>query len=243
VSSWSDEERKTMDIILVPGLWLDGSSWDEVVPRIEAAGHQAHPITLPGMESRDTDRSSVSRSDCVGAIIQVIDSTAGPVTVVGHSVGAGLVHAAVDARPERVARAIYIGGFPSGPGESDDFPSTDGEIPLFEWSDFDEADLVDLDEAGRARFRARAIPSPERMVSDPQVLNDERRYEVPVTMICPEFTAEMLQGWIEQGMEPVMELSRIGDVTYVDLPTGHWPQFTRPAELAEAIIEAVDQGN
>ncbi len=230
-----------MDIILVPGLWLDGSSWGEVVPYIEAAGHEPHPITLPGMESRAADRSRVSRSDCVDAVVEAIDSTDGPVVLVGHSMGAGLVHAAIDARPDRVSRAIYVGGFPSGPGERDEFPSVDGEIPLFEWPEFDEADLVDLDEGRRSEFRERSIPSPERMLSDPQVLTDDRRYQVPVTMICPEFTAEMLQGWIDQEMEPVMELSRIADVTYVDLPTGHWPQFTKPEELARAILDAVDE--
>jgi pimeloyl-ACP methyl ester carboxylesterase len=31
-------------------------------------------------------------------------------------------------------------------------------------------------------------------------------------------------------------------VTYVDLPTGHWPQLTKPAELAEAIVAAVGAG-
>ena len=31
------------------------------------------------------------------------------------------------------------------------------------------------------------------------------------------------------------------DVEYVDLPTGHWPQFTKPAELAQAILAAVER--
>ena len=36
------------DLILVPGMWLDGSSWDAVVlPVLESAGHRAHPLTLP----------------------------------------------------------------------------------------------------------------------------------------------------------------------------------------------------
>ncbi len=42
-----------MDIILIPGFWLDGSSWDEVVPALEQAGHRTHALTLPGMESKD----------------------------------------------------------------------------------------------------------------------------------------------------------------------------------------------
>lgn len=37
------------------------------------------------------------------------------------------------------------------------------------------------------------------------------------------------------------ELSRMKDHEIVDLPTGHWPQLTRPADLAAAIVAAVDR--
>jgi hypothetical protein len=30
-------------IFLIPGLWLDGSSWDDVVPAVERAGHRVQP--------------------------------------------------------------------------------------------------------------------------------------------------------------------------------------------------------
>lgn len=228
-----------MEVILIPGLWLDASSWDGVIPHLERAGHRAHPITLPGMESRDADRSGVTREQCVEAVVAAIDAVDGPVAVVGHSMGAGLAYAAVDARPERVVRAIYVGGFPDGDGSVSEFPSENGEIPLFDWSEFDTADLEDLDEAALVSFRERAIPSPASVANDPQRLSDERRYEVPVTMICPEFSSETLRKWIDDDLEPVREFKRIDDVTYVDLPTGHWPQFTKPADLARLILEAI----
>jgi pimeloyl-ACP methyl ester carboxylesterase/uncharacterized damage-inducible protein DinB len=236
------EGRHVTDVILVPGLWLDGSSWDQVVPTLERAGHRAHPLTLPGMESRDADRSRVTLRDHVDAVVEAIDAcaAAGQVVLVGHSGGCGIAHAAVDARPDRVARVVYVGGFPAGPGDTiaDGFPAEGGEVPLPDWSAFEEADLVDLDDQARAAFRERAIPSPARVVGDPQRLSDERRYDVPVTVIATEFTSDMLRGWIEQGLAPVRELARLRDVEYVDLPTGHWPQFTRPEELARAILQA-----
>jgi pimeloyl-ACP methyl ester carboxylesterase len=40
-------------------------------------------------------------------------------------------------------------------------------------------------------------------------------------------------------MAPVQEFTRIRDVEYVDLPTGHWPQFSRPEDLARAILASV----
>ena len=62
-----------MDVILIPGLWLDGSSWDEVIPVLEHGGHRTHPITLPGMESRGADRSGITLRDHVAAVVATID--------------------------------------------------------------------------------------------------------------------------------------------------------------------------
>jgi pimeloyl-ACP methyl ester carboxylesterase len=236
-----------MDIILVPGLWLDGSSWDEVVPTLQRAGHRTHPLTLPGMESKDADRSGIRLRDHVDAVVQAIDAVDpadGKVVVVGHSGGCGIAYAAVDARPDRVARVVYVGGFPTGDGDTvaDGFPVVNGEVPLPDWSAFEDGDLVDLDDEGRRAFRERAVPSPAQVISDPQRLSDERRYEVPVTVIATEFTSDMLRGWIDQGLAPVREFAKLREVEYVDLPTGHWPQFTRPEALARAILASIPAG-
>jgi pimeloyl-ACP methyl ester carboxylesterase len=82
------------------------------------------------------------------------------------------------------------------------------------------------------------VPAPGQVGTDAQQLRDERRYAVPVTMVCPEYRADDVRGWVAAGEEPVAELAAIRDVSYVDLPTGHWPQLTRPAELADVILAA-----
>lgn len=233
-----------MDIILIPGFWLDASSWDEVVPALEQAGHRTQALTLPGMESKDADRSGITLRDHIDAVIEVIDSldpAGGKVVLVGHSGGGAVAHGAVDARPDRVARVVYVDSGPLGDGGviNDELPSEDGEIPLPDWAIFDDEDLVDLDDQLRAAFRERAIPTPIHVASDPQRLSDERRYDVPVTIIACEFPSEMLRKWMEQGHPYVRELAKIHDVEYVDLPTGHWPQFTRPGDLGQAILASV----
>jgi pimeloyl-ACP methyl ester carboxylesterase len=233
-----------MNIILIPGFWLDASSWDEVVPALERAGHRTHALTLPGMESKDADRSGITLRDHIDAVIEVIDSldpADGKVVLVGHSGGGAVAHAAVDARPGRVARVVYVDSGPLGDGGviNDELPSEDGEIPLPDWAIFDDEDLVDLDDELRAAFRERAIPTPVHVASDQQRLSDERRYDVPVTIIACEFPSEMLRKWMEQGHPYVRELAKIHDVEYVDLPTGHWPQFTRPGDLGQAILASV----
>jgi pimeloyl-ACP methyl ester carboxylesterase len=233
-----------MDIILIPGFWLDGSSWDAVVPALEDAGHRTHALTLPGMESKDVDRSDITLSDHVDAVVRVVDSfdpADSKVVLVGHSGGGAIAHAAVDARPDRVARVVYVDSGPLGEGGviNDELPAERGEVPLPDWSLFDDEDLVDLDDALRAAFRERAIPTPAHVASDPQRLHDERRYDVPVTVIACEFPTATLREWIAQDHPYVQELTKIRDVDYVDLPTGHWPQFTRPAELGRAILASI----
>jgi pimeloyl-ACP methyl ester carboxylesterase len=231
-----------MDIILIPGFWLDGSSWDEVVPALKQAGHRTHALTLPGKESKNADRSAITLRDHIDAVVRVIDSVDpadGEVVLVGHSGGGAIAHGAVDARPDRVARVVYVDSGPLGEGGviNDELPTENGEVPLPDWSVFDDEDLVDLDDELRAAFRERAIPEPLHVTSDPQRLSDERRYDVPVTVIASEVPSAKLREWMEQGH--LQELAKIRHVDYVDLPTGHWPQFTRPEDLGQAILASV----
>lgn len=232
-----------MNLVLVPGLWLNGESWSEVVPPLEAAGHTVHPVTLPGMESPDADRSGITLRDHVDAVIELVDTIPDPVVLVGHSGGGAIIHAVVDARPDRITRAVYVDSGPLGDGASinSELPVVNGEMPLPDWSAFEEQELVGLDEADRAEFRAKAIPSPGRVATDQQVLVDDRRYDIPATVITSTFPSPMMRELIEAGHPFTAELARVKDFEIVDLPTGHWPQFTRPVDLAEAILTAVER--
>ena len=232
-----------MDIILVPGFWLDASSWQEVVPALEAAGHRPHPLTLPGLESVDADRSGISLQDHIDFVVAAIDALEGKVVLVGHSGGGAVIHGALDARPDRVERAIYVDSGPLGEGDviNNELPAHGDDIPLPPWEGFDDADLIDLDDGLREAFRARAIPQPKGVAYGRQHLHDTRRYDVPATVIACEFPSSLLREWIDAGHPFVAELARVRDVEFVDLPTGHWPQFTKPAELARVILAAVDR--
>jgi pimeloyl-ACP methyl ester carboxylesterase len=232
-----------MEIILIPGFWLDASSWDQVRPPLDEAGHRVRALTLPGLESAEAERGRVRLRDHVGAVVAAIDGADGPVVVVGHSGGGAIAHAAADARPDRVARVVYVDAGPLGTGQAinDQLPVVDDEIPLPDWSFFGEEDLRDLDDEMRAAFRSRAVSEPAAVAYDSQELTDERRYDVPGTIISCGVPSEQLKEWIAQGHPYVAELAAMHDVEYVDLPTGHWPQFTKPAELGRAILAAVDR--
>lgn len=226
-------------IVLVPGLWLDASTWDEVVAELEGLGHTTTAVTLPGMGADDTDRGGTTLAEVVGSVTTAIDDADGDaVVVVGHSAGSGIAWAAADARIDRVAHVIAVGGFPipDGMAVAGDFEAADdGAIALPDWADFDDADVADLDDDARAAFRDAAIPAPACLASEPVVLTDDRRYELPVTVVCPEFTAVQLQSWVDGGAAPVSELARTTNLGLVDLPAGHWPQITRATDLAALI--------
>ncbi|MET0448665.1 MAG: alpha/beta fold hydrolase [Aeromicrobium sp.] len=107
-----------MKVILVPGFWIGAWSWDRIVPVLEAAGHDVTALTLPGVESLDADRSGIGLADHVAAVVAAVDAAGEPVVLVGHSGGGAAVHGAVDQRPDRVARAVYVDSAPLAHGDS-----------------------------------------------------------------------------------------------------------------------------
>ena len=230
-----------MDVILIPGFWLDASSWEQVTPLLAEAGHRVHPLTLPGLESVDADRSVIGLREHIDAVIAHVDRFDEPVVLVGHSGGGAIAHGVADARPDRIARVVYVDAGPLGDGNAinDELPVVDGEIPLPDWSEFSDEDMTDLDDALRAAFIARAIPEPVGVAYDKISLHDERRYDVPITIIACEFPSAALVEWIAADSPYTRELAKVKHVDYVDLPTGHWPQFTKPVQLGQAIVAAI----
>lgn len=230
-----------MDIVLIPGFWLDASSWDPVVPALEARGHRVHPLTLPGKESKTADRAGIGLRDHIDAVVRLLDGLPDPVVLVGHSGGGAIAHGVADARPGKVRRVVYVDAGPLGDGGviNDELPVVGDAIPLPDWEVFEAEDLRDLDEGLRARFREVAIPEPKGVASDAQRLSDPRRYDVPITVICCEFPSEMLREFMAADHPYTAELKAVRQKEFVDLPTGHWPQLTRPADLAAVLAEVV----
>ncbi|MEO3743919.1 alpha/beta hydrolase [Plantactinospora sp. B5E13] len=221
-----------MDILLIAGLWLDGSAWDDVVPALEKLGHRPVPVTLPGQGDGST---SATLDDQVAAVLAAVDAAPERPMVVGHSAACRLAWLAVDARPERIARVAMIGGFPAADGKryADFFPVENGVVPFPGWGPFEGPDAADLDEQARQAFATAAHPVPETVTKGVVRLSDERRYDVPVTLVCPEFTPAQAQDWINAGDLP--ELARAKHLDLVDIDSGHWPMLTRPVELAQLL--------
>ncbi len=228
-----------MDIILVPGLWLDAPSWEAVTPSLEAAGHRVHPLTLPGVGAPASD---IGISEWVAAVVERIDAIDRPVVLVGHSGGGNVAWGAVDARPDHVARVVFVDTVPPASGFGiGEFEAVDGVVPFPGWEFFDETDVRDLDAGTRARTAPLAKSVPARVPTDPITLSDPRRFSVPVTMLMGGADRAALESQLA-GWEPFRaEFQAIEDVEVIKLGSGHWPQFSMPDRLAEQILAAVER--
>ncbi|MFJ6652544.1 alpha/beta fold hydrolase [Microbacterium sp. NPDC091313] len=230
-----------MDIILIPGLWLDASSWDAVLPALERAGHRPHPLTMPGVGAPAAESSAVGIADWVDAAVSAIDAADGDVIVVGHSGGGNVAWGAADARVDRVARVVFVDTFPPSDGGSIwEFPVVDGVVPFPGWATFEQPEIDDLDAATRERVAARAKTVPERVPTDAIRLHDPRRLALPVTMLSGTMTRAQLQEIIDAAPAWAADLAGLADLTVVELRSGHWPQFSQPDAFARALVAALE---
>ncbi len=230
-----------MQLVLIPGFWLDGDSWAPITDALRAAGRDVHPLTLPGKRRGDTTLAGIGLRTHVDAVLALVDVMQGPVVLVGHSGGGTIAWQVADARPERIARVVLVDALPmpSGTSINTELPVDGDAVPLPDWGVFEPEDLIDLDDALRARFRAIAVPEPKGVAHEPTILTDERRFAVPVTVIACQFPAAVVHQAIENGRDWAAELARIEQLSFIELPTGHWPQLTKPVELAASIRTAV----
>jgi pimeloyl-ACP methyl ester carboxylesterase len=231
---------RTAPIVLVPGFWLGAWAWDEVAAALRADGHDdVTALTLPGLESVDADRSSITLADHVDAICEAVTAAGRPVVLAVHS-GTGFSgYAASDRVPERIAAMVYVD---SAPGKGALSPDFDGVQKPLNWKELAEEENLDgLSEEQLETFRRRAVPEPGGVLREAAVMTNDARLEVPSTVICTGYTSEQYKEAVKEGYAWLGGLTELRDVTWVDLPTSHWPMWSRPQELA-AIIGDVAKG-
>jgi pimeloyl-ACP methyl ester carboxylesterase len=224
----------TAPIVLVPGFWLGAWAWDEVAAALRADGHDVTALTLPGLESADADRSSITMPDHVDAITEAVRAADAPVVLAVHSATGFSGYAASDRVPDRIAAMVYVDSAP-GVGALD--PDFDGvEKPLV-WAEIEEEENLDgLSEEQKETFRQRAVPVPGGVLREGVELTNDARRDIPSTVICTGFPSEQIKAYAKEHNPAWLGgLAELRDVTWVDLPTSHWPMWSRPREIAGMI--------
>ena len=238
--------------MLVGGFWLGGWAWDRVADRLQAAGHKPRAVTLTGLG----DRVHLARPD-VGVATHVEDvvnsitrNDLQDVVLVGHSYGSMPITGAALRVPDRIARLVYIDSGPLPPGVSlADLYDADGRalierladegdgwrFRLPDWPDL--AKLASLDGVAPAeleRWRRLAAPQPRATFSDTLRDRLEGLAALPCTLISCELPLTEVHAFIAAG-QPLFAAMAGANWSFGELPTGHWPMFSRPDDLADLL--------
>jgi len=220
-------------IILVPGFWLGAWAWDDVAPVLRADGHDVTALTLPGLDSPDTDRSSITLSDHVDTIEDAVKAAGRPVVLAVHSATGFSGYVTSDRVPELIASMVYVDSAPGIPPLDPDF--ADVEKPM-DWDEVAaEENLDGLTDDQMETFRQRAVPVPGGVLREKIDLSNDARLDVPTTVICTGYTSQQYKDAAKEGYSWLAGLNEVRNITWVDLPTSHWPMWSRPEELAQII--------
>lgn len=229
--------------VLVAGAWLGSWAWDEVVPDLRAAGHDAHALTLSGLAGRQHEGRDepVGQQTHVRDIVDAVERLdLRDVVLVGHSYSGIPVGQAAERIGDRLSRVVFV----------DSNVPTDGESFVSGWPDGRAAVEASIAESGGfwpplaaadcegqgltdeqiARFLSGAVPHPGASLTEPVRL-ERPLGELPATYI------KCLLDWPEPGPD-VAELLKSEHWRLVEMNTGHWPMFSQPHELAQILLQA-----
>lgn len=227
-------------IVLVPGFWLGAWAWDDVATPLRAEGLDVTALTLPGLESADDDRSSITLAHHVRAICDAVAEADAPVVLAVHSGSGAAGYAASDALPDRIAAMVYVDSGPATGALDPDFDGVEKPLPPPE-ALAEEENLDGLSAEQLETFRRRAVPQPGGVLRHAPTLRNPSRLDIPSVAICTGFSSAEYQAAVDEGYTWLGGFAELRHLHWVDLPTSHWPMWSRPAELA-ALLSRVARG-
>src|SRR2546422_5979454 len=102
----SAQQTPNKTVVLVHGAFADGSSWDKVIPLLQAKGLRVVAVQNP----------LTSLADDVAATKRVLDEQRGPVVLVGHSWGGTVITEA--GADDKGSALVFVAAFAPDVGES-----------------------------------------------------------------------------------------------------------------------------
>ena len=220
------------NLVLVHGAYADGSSWSDVIERLQADGFQVRAPQFP-MSSLAED---------VARLRQVLEFQDGPTVVVGHSYG-GQIMTALGADAPNVVGLVYVAAFGLDEGESlcallSQGPVTPALAHLFtdaqSFGWLSEDDFVHHFAADVDPSRAKVLYAVQQPLAS-SAFTDVRG--LPAWKSLPSW---YLVAEDDEAIPPEAErqfAARMGATT-VEIPSSHLAMVSHPQEVAELIETA-----
>jgi len=224
---------RVKNVVLVHGAWADGSSWAEVIPRLQAAGLKVTAVQNP----------LTSLKDSVEATRRALAEQDGPTVLVAHSWG-GTVISEVGTDP-KVTALVYIAA--RAPDADEDFVALSAKFPTGPVrAGVQEHDgFTRLSEDAFLKYFANGV-DPEKAkvlyaVQWPTAASIfAGRTSVAAWRSKPSWYAVSK---LDQTINPDLErfLAKRMNATTVELEAGHLSLVSHPKEVADLILAAAGQ--
>lgn len=242
--------------VLIHGTWHGGWAWKDVIHHLSRKGHVAHAPTLAGHGPGAT-RSGITHQDCVDSVVECIrHHKLEDVVLVGHSFGGTIVQKVAEEVPDRIARTVFLDAlvlkdnervFDVLPGvfldslapKNGNDPAASGLenavgiFPTPPWETWRDNFIQDAPESLARLTWEQLSPEPGQVNLDNVSLKRFYSLTVPKSFIFCRQDKAMPSGYFHPGMS-----SRLGSCNRLEMDGSHEVMFTRPAELAEKIVEA-----
>ncbi|MGW3634739.1 alpha/beta hydrolase [Streptomyces sp. NPDC005122] len=248
--------------IMVAGAFTGAGVWQETAVRLAEAGGEVHAVPLTGVDAgRRAASVPVGLETHIADVVAVIDAV-GPapgreIVLVGHDYGIHPVLGAADRRPQHVARIVYLDcGMPQNGvpalaavpdrvlraqlSDSAQRKDLGGELAPpsgDEWQRW--GSTAGLSAAALERLDGLAAPQPLGTLLQPLRLTGAVS-GVPTTgVLCTRngVGVDVVQQRVDLG-DPAMASLTDPQVTFFELPTGHWPMLSCPSALADVLLRA-----
>jgi pimeloyl-ACP methyl ester carboxylesterase len=252
--SLAKKEVLRMAVYVLVGGWLGGWCWQGVARQLRQEGHDAYPATLTGLGERVHLASpEVDLETHITDVVNLIEyEDLHGVVLFGHSYAGLVVTGVADRVPERISQLVYLdtGPIPDGTALIETFPTEarrhiEQQVeelgggwrfpvpPREELATF--GSLEGLDDARLELLRSRAVDQPCGTFTQPLRLENPAREVLPKVGILCSYSLTEVQAIIASG-DPVFREMASPTWRFVELPTGHYPMFSRPDDLAEVLL-------